>query len=90
MAEKQTRTEITAANTWTAVSVPIGAADFLLTLEDVAGTFRISVDNSINPTSQGMFIDVTGQYSHEGVNTAPLTLYISASVTTFAILQYNN
>ena len=90
MAEAQTRTQITAADTWTAVTVPVGAGDFVLGLEDPNATFRISVDNALNPTTQGMFIDKTGQYAHEGVNTDFLTLYISASATTFAILQYNN
>jgi len=90
MAEEQTRTQITVADTWTAVTVPVGAGDFILALEDDTATFRISVDNTLNPTSQGAFIDKTGQYAHEGVNTSLLTLYISASATTFAILQYNN
>ena len=90
MREIQQRTEITSANTWTPVVIPIGAYDFILQLEDATATFRISVDNSINPTSNGLFVDQTGMYSHDGVNTAALTLYVSASTTTFVIVQYTN
>ena len=66
MREKQQRTSISSANTWFAVNIPIGATDFLLGIEDSSGTFRISVDNSLDPTSEGMFVNVTGLYGHEG------------------------
>ena len=89
MRRNQQRTEIPDADTWTVVTIPVGAADFILSIEDENATFRISVDNTIDASSAGLFIDVTGFYSHEGVNTAELTLYVSASASTFAVLQYN-
>ena len=89
MRENQQRTSISSANTWTPITIPIGATDFLLGIEDSNGTFRISVDNSINPTSQGLHVAATGLYGHEGTTTSLLTIYISASSITTAILQYN-
>jgi hypothetical protein len=90
MREVQQRTEITSANTWTPISIPVGAYDFILQLEDGSATFRVSVDNSINATNNGLFVDATGMYSQEGVNTAIITLYVSASTTTFVVVQYTN
>jgi len=90
MREIQQRTEITSANTWTSVVIPVGTHDFIMQLEDSTATFRLSVDNSLNATTNGLFVDKTGMYSHDGVNTAILTLYVSASTTTFVIVQYTN
>jgi len=89
MRKNQQRTQISLADTWTAITIPVGATDFILSMEDDTVTFRVSVDNSISASSAGLFIDLTGFYSHEGTNTALLTLYVSASAATFAILQYN-
>ena len=89
MRENQQRTSITNANTWVAITIPVGATNFLLGVEDSTGTFRISIDNSLDPSSQGMYIAATGLYGHEGTTTSELTIYISASSITTAILQYN-
>ena len=89
MLRNQTRTAIANPNTWTIVKIPVGATDFRLSMESNAATFRVSIDNTISSTEAGLFIDVTGFYAHEGTNTASLILYVSASLTTVAILQYN-
>ena len=89
MRKNQQRTEISTPNTWTSITIPVGATDFILSMEGDTVSFRVSVDNTISATSAGLFIDLTGFYSHEGTNTALLTLYVSASSATFAVLQYN-
>jgi hypothetical protein len=89
MLRNQERTTITNPNTWVAITIPVGAKDFRLSMESGSATFRVSIDNTINATTAGMPIAITGVYSHEGTNTAELTIYVSASITTVAILQYN-
>ena len=89
MRANQSRTLISSANTWVAITVPVGAEDFLLGVESSTATFRISVDNSLNASTEGLYVGATGLYGHEGVTTSELTIYISASLSTFAILTYN-
>ena len=83
----QDRTAIPSANTWTAVEIPIGARFPLLSVEDETVSFRVSTDNSL-ATDEGIYIPASGAYQHEGVNTDTLTLYVSASGTTTAIITY--
>ena len=89
MLSNQTRTLVATPNTWTAINIPVGATDFVLGVETNTSTFRIAVDNTLDPSTQGLFVAATCLYSHEGTTTAQLTIYLSASVATFAILQYN-
>ena len=84
----QTRTAIGSADTWIAVAIPIGARYPLLAVEDSSISFRVSTENSVDPTSQGLFVPAGGSYQHEGVNTDTLTLYVSASGATTAIIVY--
>ncbi len=85
---QQTRTAIGTPNTWVAVTIPIGARNPLLSVEDTSASFRVSTDNSLNPSNQGVGIPAKGSYAHEGVNTNSLTLYISASIATTAFLIF--
>ena len=85
---EQARTAIGVPNAWTAVSVPIGARYPLLSLEDIASTFRVSTSNALNPVSEGIYIPAKGFYQHEGVNTGTLTLYVSFYIDTTSILIY--
>ena len=85
---QQTRTTIGTPNTWVAVTIPIGARNPLLSVEDVSASFRVSTDNTLNATNQGVGIPAKGSYAHEGVNTNSLTLYVSASIATTAFLIY--
>ena len=39
---RQTRTTIAAPNTWVAISIPIGARNPLLSVEDTSASFRVS------------------------------------------------
>ena len=71
------------------MTVPIGATDFILAIEDETATFRVSVDNTIDASSAVLYIGTTGFYSQEGTNTTEITLYISASSVTAVVLQYN-
>lgn len=78
----QTRTSVTQANTWKEIKIPIGARNPLLACENIAVTFRVSLDNSINPATQGAEIPAQGAYNFEGINTDSLTVYISVSAAT--------
>ena len=89
MRENQERVTIASANTWVKVTIPVGAADFLLGVEDENATFRISVDNTLNASNQGFPVGKTGLYGHEGTTTSELIIYISCSSISTAILQYN-
>lgn len=84
----QERTAIAAPDTWVAVTIPVGARFPILGVEDGEATFRISYDNALNPATEGVFISVGGFYSFEGVNSVELTVYISCTAATTAILQY--
>ena len=89
MLANQNRTLIATPNTWTAITIPVGATDFVLGVETDTATFRIAVDNTLDASTEGLFVAATGLYTHEGTTTSELTIYLSASVATFAILQYN-
>ena len=84
----QERTAIANPNTWVAVTIPVGARHPLLGVEDGTATFRISYDNTLDASTEGVFIAATGLYAFEGVNSVLLTVYISCSAVTNAILQY--
>ena len=56
MRSNQTRTLIASANTWVAITVPVGAEDILLGVESSSATFRISVDNALNPSTEGLYV----------------------------------
>ena len=89
MREKQDRISITEANAWVKITIPVGASDFLLGVENMDATFRIFTDNTLNGATQGFFVDKTGLYGHEGTTTSKLVIYISCSTVSVAILQYN-
>lgn len=90
MFAKQTRTEVPLISTWTAVTIPVGAQDPRVSLESATATYRICFDTTgLNPATQGPYLNATGYFEFEGVNTAELTIYISSSEATYAILQYN-
>ena len=84
----QERITIEVPNTWVTINIPVGARHPLLGGEDGTATLRISYDNTLNAATQGVFIAATGMYAFEGVNSVVLTVYISCSSVTNAILQY--
>ena len=84
----QTRTAIAAPNTWTSITIPAGANDALLTVEDSTATWRVSTDNTINAVSQGTFIAASGAMRWDGTSVIDTTVYVSASAATTAVLLY--
>ena len=84
----QDRTTIGVANTWVALTIPVGARNPLIGVEESTASFRISYNNTINASTQGTFISAGGFYAFNGLTSVQLTIYISASETTSAILQY--
>ena len=84
----QARTTVAAPNTSVAITIPIGARDALIAVEDSTLSFRISMNNALNATTQGLPVPATGYYSLEGVNVTLLTLYISVTGATTAFLMY--
>ena len=75
----QTRTAITVANTWKEIKIPIGARNPLLACEKTNVSFRVSLDNTINASSQGAEIPAQGAYNFEGINTDALIIYVSVA-----------
>jgi hypothetical protein len=84
----QERTAIVDPDTWVAVTIPVGARFPILGVEDGTASTRISYDNTLDPSTEGVFIAVGGFYAFEGVNSVELTVYISCTAATNAILQY--
>ena len=87
-AANQTRTAIAAPNTWTSLTIPAGASDALLSVEDSTATWRVSTDNTLNATTQGTFIAASGALKWDGTSVISTTIYVSASNATTAILLY--
>ena len=86
----QERIPAPVANTWTAVVIPVGSRNALIGIEDPTQSFRLSYDNSVDPSTDGIFVSTGGFYFMEGVNSIPLTFYISVTGATNIILQYTN
>ena len=83
----QTRTAVPDPNVWVAVVIPVGARNPLIGVEEGTATFRISYNNSLNASTQCTFIAAGGFYCFEGLTSVEITIYLSASATTTAILQ---
>ena len=86
----QERVSAPVASTWTTVTIPVGSRNALIGIEDPTQSFRLSYDDSVNPSTDGIFISTGGFYFMEGVNSIPLTFYISVTAATNIILQYTN
>ena len=84
----QERTAVPQANAWTPIIIPVGARHPLLGVENGDSDFRISYDNTLDAATEGVFVVASGFYAFEGVNSVELTVYISCSLATTAILQY--
>lgn len=84
----RTRTTIADANTWVAVSIPVGAKDAFLSLDLSTATFRVTTDNSDTAASQGTFVAAAGGFLIEGIVLVAMTVYVSASAATVAVLIY--
>ena len=80
-------TRITANNgAWTAISIPAGAIDATISLEDGTASFRVTADNAFLLT-EGVFIAASGYYTFPGVCAQPVIVYVNPSVNTVAVLQ---
>ena len=84
----QERFAVGAPNTWVLITVPVGARNALLGIEDSAAALRISYDNALDASSEGIPIVAGGFYYLEGVNSVELSIYLSSESATTAILQY--
>ena len=85
---QQTRTAIGAPNTWVALTVPVGARNALVLLEDQTAVMRISSDNTVLAGSQGTPVLAGGSYQFEGTSTGVVTVYVAADKATAAVVQF--
>lgn len=86
---QQSRTAIAAPNAWTAVTIPQGAQDGILGMEDPTVTWRWSTDNTLNAASEGQPMPTGGKLTLNGTNTAAITLYVATPAAPHtAILDY--
>jgi len=85
----QSRTSIPIINTWTAVTIPIGAINFTVSMEDKLASFRVSFVNTISATGLATYIGAAGKYLIEGSAGEELIIYVSSSTVTTSIAQYN-
>jgi hypothetical protein len=79
---QQIRVAIGAPNTWVALTIPLGAADALIQLDDSTATWRMSSTNTLNPATEGNFVSAGGGITYKGTATADTLIYISASAAT--------
>lgn len=86
----QERVPAPVANSWVEVIIPVGSRNALIGIEDPNESFRLSYDNTLDPSSDGIFVSSGGFYFMEGVNSIPLTFYLSVTGITNIILQYTN
>jgi hypothetical protein len=71
---------------WTPISIPAGAIDATISLEDGTASFRVTADNTFLFT-EGVFIAASGYYTFPGVCAQPVIVYVNPSVNTVAVLQ---
>ena len=84
----QTRTTIGAPNTWVAITIPVGARNALISLEDSTAVMRVSSVNSIAAASAGAPVLAGGSYQMEGTNVGTVTVYVASDKATVAIVQF--
>lgn len=79
------------AATWTALVIPVGAQDALISLDDIAASFRVSSVNTLNVVGEGNYVAPTNAILLRGVTTEPVTIYINPdSPTTVQALFASN
>lgn len=85
---RQFETTRTAVNigAWSAIVIPAGSIDATVTLEDTGATFRVTSNNA-DALGTGAPVPAAGSYTFPGVTGADITLYITPSAGTFAVLQ---
>jgi len=71
-----------AAGAWTALVVPIGAKDALISIDDITASFRASSVNTLNVAGEGTYVAPTNALLLQGVCTEPVTVYINPSAPT--------
>jgi hypothetical protein len=85
----QERISCPVADTWVPVVINPGSRNALIVMEDDSVKFRLSFDNTLDATTQGIPMDPGSSYYFEGVNSVHLTVYISsAKHDSFVILHY--
>lgn len=85
----QERVQCVNADEWTEVTIQPGSRHPMLILEDDTVRYRVTFDNSLNPTDQGIPMNGGDIYTFEGVNSVHLTVYVSSQQAgAFIILQY--
>ena len=84
----QARTTAGTINTWYTITVPVGARNALIGLELSTANMRVSYDDDLSASTEGMYIAAGGAYSFEGVNSVELTIYVATDAASTIIVQY--
>lgn len=85
----QLRVAVAAPDTWTALTIPQGAKNALLQLEDITATMRVSAVDTIAPATEGGHVAPRGGVSFAGTAVAPVLIYVASDKgPTTAILLY--
>ena len=71
---------------WTAITLPAGAIDATISLEDSTASFRVTANNTFG-LAEGVYVAPTGYYTFPGVCAQAVTVYVNPSVNTVAVLQ---
>lgn len=72
---------------FTAVTIPLGARDALISLDDTTASFRASA-TGVLPAGAGTFIPATGALFFRGTATSAVTVFLAASAATTAQVLY--
>lgn len=82
------RAQILNPNEWVPLDLPVGAIDALVQLEDLEVAFRVTSDNTLDPSTEGnpcaMGIGVT----FAGTTTEVVRVYISAAAPATAVALF--
>lgn len=77
------------ANEWVPVVITPGCRHPLIVLEDDTVSYRVSLDNTILPDSQGIPMEAGSSYYFDGVNSVEFIVYVSVEKdNTCVILQF--
>lgn len=82
----QTTRTVVNNGAWTGITIPAGAIDATISLEDSLATFRVTANNTFG-LAEGVYIAATGYYTFPGVCADGVTVYVNPSVNTVAVLQ---
>lgn len=71
---------------WTVVTIPVGAIDAMITLEDITLSFRVASVGGGGPTA-GAYVPAQGSYVLQGTCAKTTNVFLYPAGATNAVLQ---